>query len=67
MDELKLMATRPGFVEVFWRRLRGARRTNSKTTWRQVFNEMEDVFQGEYGQPLWPSFDAFRQYMYRHR
>ena len=67
MDELKLMATRPGFVEVFWRRLRGARRTNSKTTWRQVFNEMEDVFQGEYGQPLWPSFDAFRQYMKRMR
>ena len=66
MDEMKLMATRPGFVEVFWRRLRGARRIGKPDTMQQIYNRMEEEFEGEYGGEQFPSYTAFKKYLYRH-
>ena len=67
MDEIKRMATREGFLEVFWEKVRGYRADGRIDSFRMVFEEMERRFEAEYGRPLWPSFDAFRQYSYRHR
>ena len=67
MDELKRMATRPGFVEVFWKRLYGCRSIGRQDTMQQIYNKMEEEFEAEYGGELFPSYTAFKKYFYRHR
>lgn len=67
MEEVKQMATREGFKEVFWKRHIRSKSLNPTTSWRQTFEAMEDEYIREYGRPLWASFDAFRVWMNRHR
>lgn len=66
MEEIKQMATREGFLEVFWRKVQGYRGIGRQDTFRQVFDEMERRYEQEYGRSLWPSYEAFKMYLYRH-
>lgn len=67
MEEIKTMATREGFLEVFWSRVQHLRGIGRMDSFHQVYDRMEEQYDKEYGRPLFPSWDAFRQYMYRHR
>lgn len=67
MDDLKRMATRPGFVEVFWERLQKLRRIGRFDTMRQIYSKMEEEFEAEYNGEQFPSYTAFKKYLYRHR
>lgn len=67
MEDIKTMATREGFLEVFWRRIQGLRAIGRMDTFRQVYEKMDAQYEEEYGRALFPSYDAFRQYLYRHR
>jgi len=66
MEEIIKMATRPGFVEVFWRRLQGCRRLGKMDTMQQIYNEMERECEAKYEHACFPSFQAFKKYLYRH-
>ncbi len=66
MDEKKLMATRQGFVEVFWHRLQSCRRIGKMNTMQQVYDAMDEEYCQEYGHELFPSYQAFKKYLYRH-
>lgn len=65
MDDLTKMATRPGFVEVFWSRLQACRRIGKQDTMRQIFDRMESEYEGKYGSELFTSYKAFKNYFYR--
>lgn len=65
MDELKQMATREGFLEVFWNRLKCCRRLGKLDSMRQIYSAMEQEFASEYGREPFPSFEAFKVFFYR--
>lgn len=67
MDEITKMATRSGFVEVFWDRLRGLRRIGRMDTPKQIYEGMELEHEEKYGVFRFPTYDAFRKYKDRHR
>ena len=41
-DEITKMATRSGFVDVFWKRLQGNRRIGKMDTRQQIYTKMEE-------------------------
>ena len=62
MKDIIRMVSRQGFIEVLNKRL-----ANSPEMSRsQMFYKMEDEMEMEYGGTVFPSYDAFRQYYYRH-
>lgn len=61
MDDLKRMVTRRGFSEVFWERIRTDRRNGGKLTFRACYSQMELEYEAEYGEPRYPSYEAFRK------
>lgn len=67
MDDITKMATRSGFVEVFWCRLQGLRRIGRQDTARQIYDKMEQEHEEKYGIERFPSYEAFRKFKDRHR
>jgi hypothetical protein len=61
MDDLRLV-TRGGFINVFWEELRRRRSSDRNVTQRDVYEELDARREEVYGEPLFPSFDAFRVY-----
>lgn len=61
MDDLKRMVTRRGFSDVFWERIRTDRRNGGKLTFRDCYSQMELEYEAEYGEPRYPSYEAFRK------
>ncbi|MBQ7911902.1 MAG: hypothetical protein IJ363_14095 [Clostridia bacterium] len=61
MDDLRLV-TRGGFINVFWEELRRRRSADRNVTQRDVYEELDAHREEVYGEPLFPSFDAFRVY-----
>lgn len=59
---LKKLASRRGFVEEFWARLKGYRAEGRNVTHIDVFNELNDLWESEIGEPRFPSYNAFRKY-----
>lgn len=66
MDELKKMATRKGFVEVFWARLQERNRTGEVISMCRLYGEMAAEYEAEYKHELFPSYDAFSKWLRRH-
>lgn len=63
IDELTFrMVTRDGFVGAFWDILKSRYAAGEKVSHRQVFDELNDRFEDVFGEPRWPSFDAFLKY-----
>lgn len=63
LDELTFMTvTRDGFVSAFWALLKVYYSRGEKVSHRQVFDELNDRFEAVFGEPRWPSFDAFLKY-----
>lgn len=61
MDDSRLV-TRGAFVAVFWEELRRRRSGNPGITQREVYEDIDAHREEVYGEPLFPSFDAFRMY-----
>lgn len=65
-DDLRRMATRKGFIEVFWERIREDRRLGGSLTRRRCYELMEREHEDFYGgETRFPSFDAFRKALER--
>ncbi len=54
------MATRRGFAALFWEELASRRKADPAVTRRAVFEELNALFEGEFGEPRFPSYDTFR-------
>lgn len=65
-DEITKIATRSGFVDVFWKRLQGNRRIGKMDTRQQIYTKMEEEYEAKYGAGCFPSWEAFRKYLNRH-
>ena len=61
-DILKKLASRKGFVDEFWTRLKQYRAGGMNVTHIEVFNELNDLWETEIGEPRFPSYNAFRKY-----
>jgi len=61
MDDSRLV-TRGAFVSVFWEELRERRKTTPTVSQREVYETIDTRREEVYGEPLFPSFDAFRMY-----
>lgn len=61
MERIKELVTNAGFVRVFWDELKA----HPEKTHRQIFNELNEAYEREYGCAKW-TFDAFRKYRDRH-
>lgn len=66
MEEIVRMATRQGFVDVFWARLKAARRSGAVDSRKQIYDLMEEEYEAQYGQTCFPSYEAFKKYRNRH-
>lgn len=67
MDEITKMASRNGFLDVFWVRLQDLRRIGRTDTPQQIYNKMEQEHEAKYGIERFPSYEAFKKYKNRHR
>lgn len=62
----KRLATRTGFIATFWEILAERERTGAKgPTQLAIYEELEAEITAVIGGPVFPSFDAFRQYRNR--
>lgn len=66
MEELKKMATRKGFVEVFWKRLQEHNRTGEEISMGKLYDDMAREYEAEYQHELFPSYNAFSKWLRRH-
>jgi len=60
------MVRKSGFVEVFWAMLAELRDFNPNITQRMVFEQLNEMYEAEFGEPRFASYDAFRKYRDRH-
>jgi hypothetical protein len=60
MDDITRMVSKAGFIQVFWERIRGDRRSGGSMTFKECYHRMEDEFERAYGCTRFRSFDAFR-------
>ena len=67
MEEIFEMATRKGFLTVWWRRLAALRATGSAITYKELYEQMEAEYEASFSSPLWDSYDAFKKYRNRHK
>lgn len=67
MDEITKMASRNGFLDVFWVRLQDLRRIGRADTPKQIYDKMEQEHEAKYGIERFPSYEAFKKYKNRHR
>lgn len=63
--EILRMFTSEGFMELFWERLREARRTDAGRSHESVFDEMNEKWYGVMGSFRYSSYDSFRQLLKR--
>ncbi len=61
MDEfIKRLVTRRGFIDAFWQRFFERKNTGESVTQEDVYEELNDLYAAEFGEPAFVSFDAFR-------
>ena len=60
-DKLKTMASRDGFIRLFWTTLAERRQADPHVTQETVFEDMNDYYEEQIGEPRFKSFDAFRK------
>ena len=59
--DTKALVTDRGFIEAFWTLLRSYRAAGSAISQRAVFEELNEVYLEEFGEPRFRTFDAFRK------
>jgi len=60
------MVRKSGFVEAFWEVLSELRQFNPDISQRTVYEQLNEMYEAEFGEPRFASFDAFRKYRDRH-
>lgn len=60
-DKLKRMASTKGFIALFWETLIEYRKAGNGISQRKVFEQLNEEWEEEIGEPRFPSFDAFRK------
>lgn len=69
MTDLEQLSTQMvsgcGFIAAFWTRLIEYRKADIPISQRQVFDELNDFYESRYGQPRFPSYDAFKKFKRR--
>lgn len=55
------LITKRGFIEEFWARFRTANVSGRPRTQESIFEELNDIYEDEFGEPRFPSFDSFRK------
>jgi len=66
-DNVRPLVTRRGFVRAFWRELRRRRGEDPTLTQEDIYNELEDCYREAFGEPQFPSFQAFRKWRDRRK
>lgn len=61
------LVTFDGFEKEFWSNYRNYNSAGFKVSQEQVFDELNQLFDDYFGEPRFPSFDAFRKQRDRHR
>lgn len=64
-DQLYRILTRRGFVEEFWRELRRRRKEDPSVSGRQVFEQLEGMYEREFNEELFCSYGAFHKWLHR--
>lgn len=64
---IRSLATRKEFVGSFWRELYRRRIEGEKVSQEDVFDDLSARYEETFGEPLFPSFEAFRKYRDRRR
>lgn len=68
VDELAAsLVTGRGFIRAFWAELRKRRAEDPGATQQDAFWYLNNHFEEVFGEPRFPSFDAFRKYRDRRR
>lgn len=62
LDKARLwrMVTRRGFAALFWEELASRRKADPAVTRRAVFEDLNSLFESEFGEPRFSSYDTFR-------
>lgn len=60
------LVTREGFVDEFWKCLKAARGRGLNPSQREIYEELEHLYEKTFKSPQFGSFDAFRKYRDRH-
>lgn len=55
------LVTDAGFIREFWRRLREMRETDPSVSQETAFEILDEEYRSVFGEPRFPSFDAFRK------
>lgn len=61
------LVTFDGFEKEFWSNYRNYNSAGFKMSQEQVFDELNSLYSDYFGEPRFPSFDAFRKRRDRHR
>jgi hypothetical protein len=60
-SEVIRMLTKKGFSDLFWEKLREARKTDNSTSQESVFNNLNEKYLKAIGCDRYSSFDSFRK------
>lgn len=66
LEDKKRLATRAGFIGLFWERFNAAARRGARISETRLFWKMEYEMEEIYKYPLFPSYEAFKKYKTRH-
>ena len=66
-NQIYQMITRKGFIALFWAELSRRRRDDPTVTYEQVFQELNERYLQEFGEPRYRSYNAFRMDRDRHK
>lgn len=58
----RMLGSRPGFVEAFWKETAKRQREGIKSTHAEVFEYLDDKCNEYFGYSRFPSFEAFRKF-----
>lgn len=60
------LVTREGFVKEFWRDLKEARDRGGNPSHREIYEDLEHLYERTFQGSQFGTFDAFRKYRDRH-
>lgn len=64
-DKLYRILTRQGFEEEFWSDLKTYRAQGSTITRREIYEDLEAIYEAEFNQRQFPSYEAFTKVINR--
>lgn len=63
MEEIqRLLGTRSGFLKAFWDESKRRLREHGVSVHADVYDYLEDICRETFGEPRFPSYEAFRKY-----